>query len=120
MQTVGVPASTRARRLTSASAAMPALRVLPKAVSRACLQRSSPRARRKNSMSLGFEPGYPPSMYWMPKPSSRRAILSLSSTERDRPSLWVPSLRVVSNRWICMAAPGGFTGKLRTVTYITA
>ena len=34
----------------------PAFRVLPNAVIFACL-RPSPRARRKNSMSLGFDPG---------------------------------------------------------------
>ena len=57
MHTTGVPDSTSARRLASSAAGVLALRVLPNAVSFACFRRSSPRARRKNSMSLGFDPG---------------------------------------------------------------
>ena len=57
----GVRASTSARRLGSASAEMPARRVAPKAATRACLSGTST-MRRKNRMSLGFEPGQPPSM----------------------------------------------------------
>src|ERR1700761_8909538 len=38
----------------------------------------------------------------MPKPSSRRAILILSSTDRERPSLCVPSRRVLSKRAMFM------------------
>ena len=38
-----------------------AKRVAPKAVSRACFSFRS-RARAKNSLSLGLEPGHPPSM----------------------------------------------------------
>ena len=56
MQTTGVSASIRARMFTSSDVRAPALRVLPKAVNLACLSPSW-RARRKNSMSLGFEPG---------------------------------------------------------------
>ena len=57
----GVRASTSAWRLGSASAAMPARRVAPKAATRACFSGTS-RMRRKNRMSFGFEPGQPPSM----------------------------------------------------------
>src|SRR5256885_13875763 len=39
----------------------------------------------------------------MPSSSSRRAILTLSSTESDRPSRWVPSRKVVSYRNMCVA-----------------
>src|SRR5439155_754094 len=54
--------------------------------------------RRKNSASLGFEPGHPPSMQPIPSASSRQAILTLSSADRERPSRCVPSRRVVSYR----------------------
>ena len=57
----GVPASTRARTLGSRSTGFLAKRVEPKAVSRACLSLRS-LARAKNSLSLGLEPGQPPSM----------------------------------------------------------
>src|SRR5689334_10362497 len=46
----------------------------------------------------------------MPNPSRTRVILSLSSTESDNPSLWVPSRNVVSNKWICMGLRPGETG----------
>ena len=44
----------------------------------------------------------PPSMMWTPSSSSLLVIFSLSSTEREMPSIWTPSLRVVSYSWICM------------------
>src|SRR5207244_2182882 len=43
----------------------------------------------------------------MPTSSRRRAIFTLSSTESDRPSRWVPSRRVVSYRSRFMAASRG-------------
>ena len=58
--------------------------------------RAASRARAKNSASLGFEPGQPPSMKATPSSSSRRAMRSLSSQEREIPSRWVPSRSVVS------------------------
>ena len=54
------------------------------------------RMRPKNSMSLGLDPGKPPSMKWMPSTSSLTAMRTLSSTESDMPSRCVPSRRVVS------------------------
>jgi hypothetical protein len=57
----GVRASTSAWRLGSASAETPARRVAPKAATRACFSGTS-RIRRKKRMSLGFDPGQPPSM----------------------------------------------------------
>jgi hypothetical protein len=54
------------------------------------------RAAAKNSMSLGFEPGQPPSMYGIPYSSSIRATRSLSASESVMFSPWVPSRRVVS------------------------
>ncbi len=56
MQTTGVCASISARRTGSPSALPPALRVMPNAVSFACLS-DSDLARWKNSTSFGFEPG---------------------------------------------------------------
>ena len=58
--TAGVSAAASARRLPSSSTRTPALRVAPKATSFA-RRSASDRARRKNSASLGFEPGQPPS-----------------------------------------------------------
>ncbi len=61
--TVVVPASSRWRSTGSASAAVWALRVEPKATSVAVWRCRSPAAaRRKNSSSLGLAPGQPPSM----------------------------------------------------------
>ena len=70
-------------------------RVEPKAASRAVCQ-VIVLAAAKKSMSLGFEPGQPPSMYGMPNSSSIRAIRSLSASDRMMFSPWVPSRRVVS------------------------
>jgi len=91
----GVPASSSARMLASSSGPAPARQVEPKAARSARFQGRS-RARAKNSASLGFEPGQPPSMKAIPSSSRRRAMRSLSSTEREIPSRWVPSRRVVS------------------------
>ncbi len=52
--------------------------------------------RAKNSASLGFEAGNPPSMKWRPSSSRRRAMRTFSSTETDMPSCCMPSLSVVS------------------------
>ena len=57
MQTTGVCASISARSTGSVSALPPALRVMPNAVSFACLSDSDVFARWKNSTSFGFEPG---------------------------------------------------------------
>ena len=54
------------------------------------------RAAAKNSMSLGFEPGQPPSMKGIPNSSSIRATRSLSASDRVMFSPCVPSRRVVS------------------------
>ncbi len=62
MQTAGVSALTRKRRVSSWSARTPARRVDPKATSRAVVRLSSEGARAKNSSSLGLAPGHPPSM----------------------------------------------------------
>ena len=59
--TTGVSASSSARMLPSSSQRMPARRVLPNAAIRAEAGGDS-RIRRKNSASLGLEPGHPPSM----------------------------------------------------------
>ena len=56
MHTTGVCASSSARRTGSPSALPPALRVMPNAVSLACLSVSD-LARWKNSTSFGFDPG---------------------------------------------------------------
>ena len=61
METTGVPASTSALDVAVLFDGFLAKRVEPKAVSRACFSFSS-RARAKNSLSLGLEPGQPPSM----------------------------------------------------------
>jgi hypothetical protein len=58
--TVGVPASSRSRRLRSSWARVPGLLVLPNALTRARHSGVSRRAT-KNSESLGFDPGQPPS-----------------------------------------------------------
>ncbi len=59
--TTGVSAATSSCRLGSLSGRFERWRVEPKAASRAVVQLSF-RAAAKNSMSLGFEPGQPPSM----------------------------------------------------------
>jgi hypothetical protein len=59
--TTGVSAATSSRRLGSSPGAFERWRVEPKAASFAVSQRIV-RAAAKNSMSLGFEPGQPPSM----------------------------------------------------------
>ena len=93
--TTGVSAATSSRRLGSSSGRLARCRVEPKAASRVLAQ-VIPLAAAKNSMSLGFEPGQPPSMKGMPYSSSMRAIRSLSASERVMFSPWVPSRRVVS------------------------
>ncbi len=95
MATVGVKISASTRRFSSASAATPLRRVMPKATSSAFTSRSS-RIRRKNSISLGFEAGNPPSMKPMPSSSSLSAMRTFSSTETDMPSCCMPSRSVVS------------------------
>ena len=57
----GVSAATRAWMLASCSTATPARRVLPKATTMACC-RSNSGSRSKKDMSLGLEPGQPPSI----------------------------------------------------------
>ena len=59
--TTGVSAATSSRRLGSSPGPFARWRVEPNAASRAVVQRCL-RAAAKNSMSLGFEPGQPPSM----------------------------------------------------------
>ena len=93
--TTGVSAATSSRRLGSFSGALSLWRVDPKAASLAVCQRCL-RAAAKNSMSLGLEPGQPPSMNGKPYSSSIRATRSLSASERVMFSPWVPSRRVVS------------------------
>src|SRR5665647_1629512 len=95
--TATVPAkqSASTRRFSSAAAATPLRVVIPKATSSALLRRSRS-MRRKNSISLGFDAGKPPSMKWMPSSSSLSAMRTFSSTETDMPSCCMPSRRVVS------------------------
>ncbi len=93
--TTGVSAATSSRRLGSSSGRLALWRVLPNAASRACCQRSL-RAAAKKSMSLGLEPGQPPSMNGKPYSSSIRATRSLSASESVMFSPWVPSRSVVS------------------------
>ena len=61
MVTTGVSAATSSRRLGSSSGRFERWRVDPKAARRALTQ-VIVRAAAKNSMSLGLEPGQPPSM----------------------------------------------------------
>ena len=93
--TTGVPAATSACRFGSSAGRLERWRVEPKAAMRACRQVTR-RASAKNSTSLGLDPGQPPSMYVRPASSRRWAILSLSASDRTRPSPWVPSRSVVS------------------------
>src|SRR5665647_1566246 len=95
--TATVPAkqSASTRRFSSSAAATPLRVVIPKATSSALLRRSRS-MRRKNSISLGFDAGKPPSMKWMPSSSSLSAMRTFSSTETDMPSCCMPSRRVVS------------------------
>ena len=58
--TTGVSAATSSRRFGSSAGVFERWRVIPKAASLAPSQRIV-RAAAKNSMSLGFEPGQPPS-----------------------------------------------------------
>ena len=71
------------------------LRLDPLAAGGACFRWVS-LTRRKNSRSLGFEPGFPASINVTPSSSSFCTIASLSSTEKEIPSPWAPSLRVES------------------------
>ena len=93
--TTGVSAATSSRRLGSSSGRFARWRVEPKAASFARSQRID-RAAAKNSMSLGFEPGQPPSMNGIPNSSSMRATRSLSASDRVMFSPCVPSRSVVS------------------------
>ena len=93
--TTGVSAATSSRRLGSSSGRLARCRVLPKAAS-ARAASASLRAAAKNSMSLGLEPGQPPSMNGKPYSSSICATRSLSASESVMFSPWVPSRRVVS------------------------
>ncbi len=93
--TTGVSAATSSRRFGSFSAVLARWRVDPNAASRARSQRIV-RAAAKNSMSLGFEPGQPPSTNGIPYSSSMRATRSLSARDSVMFSPWVPSRRVVS------------------------
>ena len=95
--TTGVSAATSSCRFGSVSGRLERCRVMPKAASLARSQRI-PRAAAKNSMSLGFEPGQPPSMKGIPYSSSIRATRSLSARDRVMFSPWVPSRSVVSYR----------------------
>ncbi|OPY08168.1 MAG: hypothetical protein A4E67_01046 [Syntrophaceae bacterium PtaB.Bin038] len=61
MVTTGVCASSRACTFGHSAQGVWARRVLPKAASRAFLNRTF-RASSKKRMSFGFEPGQPPSM----------------------------------------------------------
>ena len=97
MVVTGVSAAIRARRFGSSSARLARWRVDPNAASLAC-RKVMLRAAAKNSSSFGFDPGQPPSMYGKPASSRRRAIFSLSASDRTRPSRCVPSRRVVSYR----------------------
>ena len=93
--TTGVSAATSSRRLGSSPGLFDRCRVEPKAASFARSQRIL-RAAAKNSMSLGFEPGQPPSMNGIPNSSSIRATRSLSASDSVMFSPCVPSRRVVS------------------------
>ena len=93
--TIGVSASSRARRLASSSTFRPGSRVAPNAASVAFLK-SIFLARSKNSASFGLEPGQPPSITSTPSPSSAAATRSLSATVRSSPTCCEPSRRVVS------------------------
>jgi hypothetical protein len=91
----GVSASSSAARFGSSSAGAEARRVEPKAAMLACSQTMS-LARWKNSASLGFDPGQPPSIMLTPNSSNRTAMRILSSLESEIPSRCVPSRSVVS------------------------
>ena len=93
--TTGVSAATSSRRFGSSPGAFERWRVDPKAASLARSQRIV-RAAAKNSMSLGLEPGQPPSMNGIPNSSSIRAMRSLSASDSVMFSPCVPSRRVVS------------------------
>ena len=93
--TTGVSAATSSRRFGSSPGAFERCRVEPKAASLARSQRIF-RAAAKNSMSLGLEPGQPPSMNGIPNSSSIRATRSLSASDSVMFSPCVPSRRVVS------------------------
>ena len=95
MVTTGVSARTSSMRKGSSAARLFLWRVEPNAASLALVQVIF-LAAAKNSMSLGLEPGQPPSMKGMPYSSSIRATRILSASERVMFSPWVPSRRVVS------------------------
>ncbi len=93
--TTGVSAATSSRRFGSSPGRLARWRVEPKAASRAVVQRCFFAAAKK-SMSLGLDPGQPPSMNGIPYSSSIRAMRSLSARDRMMFSPCVPSRRVVS------------------------
>ena len=100
-----VPAERRAAQPSSSLAEPPFFRVEPKATRWVSPNTSSP-ARRKNSMSLGLEPGFPASTKAMPSLHSFWAMFSLSSREKLMPSPWAPSRRVVSNISMLLGSMG--------------
>ncbi len=108
--TTGVSASTSARRLASSSQRMPARRVLPNAATLARGQRRPRGSGGRTRRPWGSSPASRPRCSCTPSPSSARAIFTLSSTESERPSRWVPSRRVVSYRRIASAAFGSTPG----------
>ena len=104
--TTGVSAATSSRRLGSVSGVFERWRVIPKAASRVRSQRIV-RAAAKNSMSLGLEPGQPPSTNGIPYSSSIRATRSLSASDSVMFSPCVPSRRVVSYRMTGASSAAG-------------
>jgi hypothetical protein len=82
-------------------ASVPAWHVAPKAASLAFFSFKF-LAFSKSSASLGFDPGFPASIYFMPKLSRASIIRSLSSVVKDIPGLCAPSRRVVSYKSIFM------------------
>jgi hypothetical protein len=93
--TYSVSDSTRDRMAASWAALIEVLRVDPKGTS-LTFDSSSFCAALKNALSLGLEEGNPPSTKSMPNASKRARISSLSSGEKETPSVCAPSLKVVS------------------------
>ncbi len=93
--TIGVSASSSARRLASSSMDRRGSLVAPNAASWA-FWKVIFLARSKNSASFGLEPGQPPSMTSTPSPSRTDATRSLSATVRSSPTCCEPSRSVVS------------------------
>ena len=76
--TAGAPESRSAPSNTSSAAFTFGRRVAPKATKVAFFKTNSFLARAKNSVSLGFAPGQPPSINPTPRSSKWRAIANLS------------------------------------------